>query len=72
VWQYVRGRRRAAVVAAVLAGLLGVWFATTDTMPDEFVPATPYLTTLLVLALFSQRLRPPRWIGRPYRKGEST
>jgi simple sugar transport system permease protein len=72
VWQYVRGRRGTAAAGGVLAVLLAVWYATTDTMPSEFVSATPYLTTLLVLALFSQRLRPPKAIGRPYRRGEST
>jgi simple sugar transport system permease protein len=32
---------------------------------------TPYLTTLLVLALFSQRLRMPAADGKPYRKGSA-
>jgi general nucleoside transport system permease protein len=72
VWQYTRGRRGPALTSAVVAALLAAWYAATDTMPDEFVSATPYLTTLLVLALFSQRLRPPKAIGRPYRRGEST
>ncbi|MGP3966940.1 ABC transporter permease [Streptomyces sp. 6N223] len=72
VWSYARGRRGTAAAGGVLAVLLAVWYATTDTMPSEFVSATPYLTTLLVLALFSQRLRPPKAIGRPYRRGEST
>ncbi|MGP4112909.1 ABC transporter permease [Streptomyces sp. 4N509B] len=72
VWQFVRGRRRPALLTGVVAALLALWYATTDTMPAEFVSATPYLTTLLVLALFAQRLRPPRAIGRPFRKGEST
>jgi general nucleoside transport system permease protein len=72
VWSYVRGRRGTAAAGGVLAAGLAVWYATTDTMPSEFVSATPYLTTLLVLALFSQRLRAPKAIGRPYRRGEST
>ena len=41
------------VVAARRAGLV----LATDTVPDEFVGFTPYLATLLVLALASQRLR---------------
>ena len=32
---------------------------------------TPYVTTLLVLALFSQRLRMPAADGQPYRRGEA-
>jgi ABC-type uncharacterized transport system permease subunit len=70
VWQFTRGRHRAAAVCLVVAALLALWYATTDTMPSEMVSATPYLTTLLVLALFSQRLRPPKAIGKPYRRGE--
>ena len=31
---------------------------------------TPYITTLVVLALSSQRLRPPAADGIPYRRGE--
>ena len=32
---------------------------------------TPYVTTLLVLALCSQRLRMPAADGQPYRKGSA-
>ncbi|WP_394814017.1 ABC transporter permease [Streptomyces litchfieldiae] len=72
VWQFVRGKRLAAVVVAVLAGLMWVWYATTDTLPLELVTASPYLTTLLVLTLFAQRLRLPKAAGRPYRRGQAT
>jgi simple sugar transport system permease protein len=33
---------------------------------------TPYITTLVVLALASQRLRMPAADGQVYRKGEET
>ncbi|RKN46890.1 ABC transporter permease [Streptomyces hoynatensis] len=72
VWQFTRGRRLQAGVNAGLAVLLWLWFATTDEMPLELVTASPYLTTLLVLTLFSQRLRAPRAAGRPYRRGQAT
>lgn len=72
VWQFTRGQRLGAAVSAGVAALLWLWYALTDTMPSEMVSATPYLATLLVLALFAQRLRPPRAIGRPYRRGEET
>lgn len=72
VWKYVRGGTRAAIAAGVSAVLLGALYATTDTVPREVVEATPYVTTLVVLAVFAQRLRVPKWIGKRYRRGEST
>jgi len=65
-----RQRAQAAVAAVVGAGLV-VLFALTGTVPQELVGATPYLTTLLVLALASQRLRPPAADGLPYRRGQA-
>lgn len=66
--------RRGLRVRAVLAGVIGlglvVLFALTDTIPQELVGATPYVTTLLVLSLASQRLRPPAADGVPYRRGQ--
>lgn len=61
----------AGIGLAVAAGV-GIWFAATDTIPGEFVTAAPYVTTLLVLALASQRLRMPKADGLVYRRGEST
>jgi ABC-type uncharacterized transport system permease subunit len=40
-------------------------------VPGELVSFTPHLTTLLVLALASQRLRMPAADGLIYRKGEA-
>jgi ABC-type uncharacterized transport system permease subunit len=59
-----------AVVLAVMAAGFGIWFATSDTVPTQFISFTPHLTTLLVLAFAAQRLRPPAADGLPYRKGE--
>jgi ABC-type uncharacterized transport system permease subunit len=66
-------RRRMITSAAmlVLAGLILFWFLSTDTMPREFVFFLPHITTLLVLSLASQRLRPPAADGVPYRRGQS-
>lgn len=72
VWQYLRGRRVVALALAGTAVLLWAWYAATDTMPLELVTASPYLTTLLVLTLFAQRLRTPRAIGKPYRRGQDS
>jgi general nucleoside transport system permease protein len=70
VWSLVRGRRLAGIVTLVVAALVLLWFLTTDTVPDDFVGFAPHLTTLLVLSLAAQRLRPPAADGRPYRRGE--
>ncbi|WP_240796681.1 ABC transporter permease [Streptomyces sp. RFCAC02] len=70
VWWFTRGKRLQAGVGVVVAALLGVWFGLTDEMPLELVSASPYLTTLLVLTLFAQRLRPPRAVGKPFRRGQ--
>ena len=65
------GRRIVAgAVTAAFALALGLWYATTDTVPRELVGFTPHLITLLVLALASQRLRPPAADGKPYRRGQ--
>jgi simple sugar transport system permease protein len=68
-----RGYRRrvvsAAVSAAVAVGVL-LWFFLTDALPREIVTYSPHITTLLVLAFASQRLRMPAADGMRYRKGE--
>jgi simple sugar transport system permease protein len=71
IWQ-VRKHRVVQGVVAISAGALvaGLYFVS-DTVPDEFTGMTPYVATLLVLALSSQRLRMPAADGLPYRKGEA-
>jgi len=66
-----RGRRGTAGVMLVLAALFAGWFSATDEVPSDFVHMTPYVTTLLVLALAAQRLSPPAADGLPYRKGQA-
>ncbi|MFW5419678.1 ABC transporter permease [Nocardiopsis sp. CNT-189] len=68
VWQWRRRRIGAAVASLAVAVLLGAWYALTDTVPGQVVIASPYIATLLVLALASQRLRPPAAIGRQWRR----
>jgi simple sugar transport system permease protein len=70
-WSVWRGRRMQAIVSVVVAAAALVWYLTTDTVPDEFVGFAPHLTTLLVLSLAAQRLRPPAADGKPYRRGEA-
>ncbi len=71
---YLLWRRRLAggVLTTVIAGLVFAWFVVTNDVPIEFVPATPYIITLLVLAIASQRLRMPAADGIPWRKGQGT
>jgi simple sugar transport system permease protein len=60
-----------AVITLSFAAATAAWYLTSDTVPREFVGFTPHLITLLVLALASQRLRPPAADGKPYRKGQA-
>lgn len=69
VLQYRRGQRTVPVVALVIAALALWWFLDTDSLPRQLVTAAPYVITLLVMGLASQRLRPPKADGMPYRKG---
>jgi simple sugar transport system permease protein len=69
VYQVIRRNRVVALVSLVLAALATLWYVTADRLPVEFVQAMPYLVTLVVLALASQRLRMPAADGQRYRKG---
>jgi ABC-type uncharacterized transport system permease subunit len=70
-WQLRRSGRKAAWLAALLGvGTAVVWWFT-ESLPEDLVGMTPYVTTLIVLALFSQNLRMPAADGKPYRKGGS-
>ena len=69
-WRAYKRQLIAAVVSGVFAAALLVWYALTDTVPIEFVGATPYVATLLVLGMASQRLRMPTADGQIYLKGQ--
>jgi ABC-type uncharacterized transport system permease subunit len=60
-----------SVLSLIAAAALLVWFLLSDIVPGELVSFTPHLTTLLVLALASQRLRMPASNGLQYRRGEA-
>lgn len=38
-------------------------------IPDEFIQSFPYIATLVVLAVFYRRVRPPRAVGQAYESG---
>jgi simple sugar transport system permease protein len=67
----VRKRYLAAMIGAVIGVLAVVWYVQTDELPDQITYMTPYITTLLVLALASQHLRMPKADGLIYRRGGS-
>lgn len=69
-WKVYRKALWQGVVSAVMAGIVLVWYLLTDEVPSDFVGATPYVVTLLVLSLSAQRLRMPKADGMRYRKGQ--
>ncbi len=71
LWQLLRTHRVVQGGIAIAVGaIVGGYFFVSETVADEFTGMTPYVATLLVLALSSQRLRMPAADGLPYRKGE--
>jgi len=69
VWLWQRSRYTGAGIAVVVAVLVGALYLTIDSVPGDFTRMTPYVATLLVLALASQRLRMPAANGQVYRRG---
>ncbi len=71
VWKIYRKSYLTGAVSAGFAVLVLVWYFMTDTVPNEMVGATPYVVTLLVMALAAQKLRMPKYNNKPYRKGQA-
>jgi len=71
-WYLYRRRFTGAAIAVVIGGLALLWYGVTDSVPRQFVSSAPYVATLVVLAVASQRLRPPAADGLPYRRGQQT
>ncbi|WP_328996683.1 ABC transporter permease [Kribbella sp. NBC_01245] len=71
VLQYRRGLRFPAVMSLLIGLAFALWFFTTDAVPSDFTRMTPYVTTILVLGLASQRLRMPAADGVRYRRGQA-
>ncbi len=68
-FQVLRHRLRSFVFP--MTGLFLAWYLLTEIVPREFTTMAPYVTTLLVLAFASQRLRMPAADGQIYRKGSA-
>ncbi|MCI0581799.1 MAG: ABC transporter permease [Chloroflexi bacterium] len=64
-----RGDIRGAMLLGLTAGAMLGWFLTVRVVPSELVSFAPHLTTLLVLALARQRLRPPAALGTTFDRG---
>ncbi|MGW1215488.1 ABC transporter permease [Streptomyces sp. NPDC002499] len=69
-WKLYRKALWQGAISGVMAVLVLLWYLLTDEVPSDFVGATPYVVTLLVLSLSAQRLRMPKADGMRYRKGQ--
>ena len=65
----VRGRTAGGAVTVGIGLVVALVYLAIDEVPGDFTTMTPYVTTLLVLAFASQRLRMPAADGQVYRKG---
>ncbi|AIJ20908.1 MULTISPECIES: ABC transporter permease [Amycolatopsis methanolica group] len=70
VVQLIRRQWIAAALGVAGAGVLYWIYWSNDTLPSELTPYTAHVVTLIVLAVASQRLRPPKADGARYRRGE--
>ncbi|HSS68615.1 MAG TPA: ABC transporter permease [Nocardioidaceae bacterium] len=66
-----QGKQLAGAVIGGFGLAFGAWWLLTDSINRDLVGLTPYVATLLVLALASQRLRMPAADGLRYRRGQS-
>ncbi len=71
VLMLVRRRHVWAVSCLAAAVCTAIAYNIIDEVPSEFVAATPYIVTVIVLAGARQQLRPPAHAGLPYRPGDS-
>ena len=68
----VMGKRPvAATVAAAGMAVAATAAALIEVVPNDWLAATPYIVTLVVLAGATQQLRPPAHAGLPWRPGTS-
>ena len=64
-----KGRYLSAAISGVMSAGFMWFYLAVDVLPGQLVTMTPYIATLLVLSLASQRLRMPAADGIPYRRG---
>ncbi|PIE32665.1 MAG: ABC transporter permease [Ilumatobacter coccineus] len=58
------------VLAAGLGTIALLWYLLTDSAASWLPNTMPYVLVLLVLIFAAQRLRPPKAVGIPFRKGD--
>ena len=63
------GKQLGGIASLIAAGFTLWFFFAVDELPGQLVTMTPYIATILVMALASQRLRMPAADGIPYRRG---
>ena len=69
VRDFRKGRALKAGLTLVFASFSLWYFLAVDDLPGQLVTMTPYIATLLIMSLASQRLRMPAADGLPYRRG---
>ena len=67
--KFKAGKQIIAILSLAAAGLTLWFYFAVDELPGQLVTMTPYIATILVMALASQRLRMPAADGIPYRRG---
>ena len=67
--KFKAGKQLSAVLSLASAGFILWFYFAVDELPGQLVTMTPYIATILVMALASQRLRMPAADGLPYRRG---
>jgi general nucleoside transport system permease protein len=67
--KFKSGKQIGGLLALTAAGFTLWFYFAVDELPGQLVTMTPYIATLLVMALASQRLRMPAADGMPYRRG---
>ena len=69
VRDFRKGKIVKAIATLAFAGLSLWYFLAVKELPGQLVTMTPYIATLLIMSLASQRLRMPAADGIPYRRG---
>jgi len=67
--KFKAGKQMSAILTLAAAGFTMWFYFAVDELPGQLVTMTPYIATILVMALASQRLRMPAADGIPYRRG---
>ena len=67
--KFKAGKQMSAILSIAAAGFTLWFYFAVEELPGQLVTMTPYIATILVMALASQRLRMPAADGIPYRRG---